>query len=109
MKILLNKQTYLEELNEFKSEWVFYVLSLLSIDLDLFSSMTIDNQRKLLEKNNISITDYPSLNAIKIEKVIDNSVETVAEFIVSSLTLKTDSERKETYYEVEIEEWNMFE
>jgi hypothetical protein len=71
--------------------------------------MTIDNQRKLLEKNNISITDYPSLNAIKIEKVIDNSVETVAEFIVSSLTLKTDSERKETYYEVEIEEWNMFE
>jgi len=109
LKILLNKQTYLEELNEFKSEWVFYVLSLLSIDLDLFSSMTIDNQRKLLEKNNISITDYPSLNAIKIEKVIDNSVETVAEFIVSSLTLKTDSERKETYYEVEIEEWNMFE
>lgn len=109
MKVLLNRQTYLKDLEEIKSDWVYSILEHLSIDRDKFKMISIDNQRNLLEKNSISITDYPSLNAIKIEKMIDNNIETVAEFMVHSIILKLDSKTKEPYYEVEIEEWNIFE
>lgn len=103
-KILSNKDDYISAIEEEKANWVMYVLESMGMDMELVNDGDSDEVFEYLMENNIDIIDFPDLNAVRILY----GSELVGEWGQPNFLIRKNSETKESYYEITIENWTIF-
>jgi len=106
IKLLTDRNGYLEVIEDVKTEWLNEILEALGVNLEeLYSHAATEQLEYLLEKHEIEIITYPGVSALKVE----HDGETVAEWAGPDFLLKTDKETRSKYYEITIEAWTFME
>ena len=109
IKILSNISSYLEDIEEQKQQWLFELLHYVGINVEDLSALPGDLAVEYLLKNHISVCDYPSMGALKVEyrKSPDEPLQILGEWAGPDFVMKTDPENGELYYEIFIETWSV--
>ena len=103
-RILANRSDYLSAIEEQKTNWVYFVMESLDLDMEIVFGEDKGDAFDYLVMNNIEVLDYPEISAVKIEFGGD----LVGEWGSPDYNLKKDKENGELYYEISIENWSIF-
>jgi hypothetical protein len=107
MKItmLADRFGYQSAVREVREEWLEELLIFLGVNVQEIHEMDDSSFFNYLVENKVDLVSYPSIGALHVE--YDDDI--VGEWAGPELTLKTDKETGELYYEVKIEYWSIVE
>lgn len=106
IKLLANRNGYLSDIEEVKTEWLNEILETLGVNLEeLYEHAPPEQLEFLLEVHEIEIITYPGIGALRV----DHDGDTVAEWAGPDFLLKTDEETGDKYYEITVEAWTFME
>lgn len=105
LKLMADRYGYLKAVEEVQDDWLENLLAFLGVDFQEVNEMTAPEFVDYLKTNNVGITRYPTLGALSVEF----EGEVVGEWASPELTMKSDPETGELYYEIEIENWSIME
>ena len=109
INILANMTSYLEVIEEQRQQWLYELLHFVGIDVELLDALPGDLAVEYLLKNHISICDYPSMGALKVEyrESPNEPLDIIGEWAGPEFVVKTDPEDGSLYYEISIETWSI--
>jgi hypothetical protein len=107
--LLSNMNNHLAAVEEQKKIWLYELLYFLGVDVEILDELPGDLAVEMLMRKHISIVDYPSMGALRVEyrETAADPLEIAGEWAGAEYLIKRDPENGEMYYEISIECWSV--